>query len=60
MSSVTLGWDEPRSEGCPLQSFSVFRDNGLAGVTEAIDIEVDPTIVNDKPSMREYTITGLT
>lgn len=59
-TTVTLGWNEPKSEGCPLQSFSIFRDNGLVGVSEAVDIEVDPEIVNDKPSMREYTITGLT
>ena len=59
-TSVTIGWDEPLSDGCPLTSFSIFRDGGLAGVLDAIDIEVDHEIVKDKPSMREYSITGLT
>ena len=59
-TSITIGWTEPRSEGCPLQSFSILRDSGVPGVSDAIDIEVDPHIVNDKPSLREYNISGLT
>ena len=59
-TTITLGWNEPVSEGCPLTSFSIFRDNGVASVQEAIDIEVDPVIVNEKPSLREYVVTGLT
>ena len=53
-STITIGWNEPKSEGCPLTSFSIFRDAGLTGITDAIDIEVDPIIVGNKPSMREY------
>ena len=41
-TTITLGWDVPVSEGCPLLSFSIYRDNGLIDLTEQIDIEVDP------------------
>ena len=36
------------------------RDSGLSGVSDAIDIPVDEEIVANKPSLREYQVTGLT
>lgn len=59
-TTITLGWTVPVSEGCPLESYSIFRDNGLLDLTEAIDIEVDPDIVANKPLMREYIVSDLT
>jgi len=51
-TSITLGWSEPISNGCALTGFSIFRDNGSAGVGEDINIEVDPELVKEKPSLR--------
>ena len=56
-TTITIGWDEPNSQGCPLTGFSILRDGG---VRDDIVIEVEPGIVENKPSMREYQITGLT
>jgi hypothetical protein len=39
-----------------LTGFSLFR-NQAAG--DAINIEVDPSLVHNLPSLRQYTITGL-
>lgn len=55
-TTVSIGWSEPSSNGCPIQSYSVLRDDGSGG---AIEIEVDPSSVRDKPSLREYTIGSL-
>ena len=56
-TTITIGWDEPDAQGCPLTSFGILRDSG---VRDDIIIPVDPAIVGDKPSMREYMVTGLT
>ncbi len=55
-TSVSIGWTEPNDNGCPIQSYSIFRDDGSGG---AIEIAVDASTVNNKPSLREYQITGL-
>lgn len=55
-TSIKIGWTEPESNGCPITGFSVFRDTGI---TDDIDEEVDPLLVNDKPSLREYDVTSL-
>ena len=54
--SVTIQWKEPQDNGCPIQSYSIFRDNAGIG---SIDIEVDSNVVRNKPSLREYEISGL-
>jgi len=56
-TSITIIWLEPQNNGCPLTGFSIFRNNGVGDPTS---IEVDPTQVNSKPSLRQYTISGLT
>ena len=57
-SSITIGWNEPDHNGCPIQGFSIFRDTGN---NDALTVEVDSEIVNNKPSLRQYMITaGLT
>ena len=56
-TSITVLWLEPQNNGCPLTGFSIFRNNGAGDQTS---IEVDPTQVTSKPSLRQYTISGLT
>lgn len=55
-SSISISWEEPVSNGCPVTGFSILRDTGNY---DAMTISVDPTMVEDKPSLRQYTITGL-
>lgn len=55
-SSVTLGWTEPESNGCPVKSFDILRDTGE---NDALSVSVDPESVNNRPSLREYTVGGL-
>ena len=55
-TSITIQWEEPEDNGCPIQSYSIFRDNAGTG---SIDIEVDSSTVRNKPSLREYEVTSL-
>ena len=55
-TSITIGWSAPDSNGCPIQSYSIYMDDGSGG---SITNEVDPTNVNNQPSLRQYTISGL-
>lgn len=55
-TSITIAWEEPDDNGCPIQSYSIYRDDGASG---SIDTEVDSANVRNKPSLREYEITGL-
>ena len=56
-TSITILWAEPDSNGCPLISFSILRNSGAG---DSIGIDVDPALVSNKPSLRQYTIGGLT
>lgn len=55
-TSITIGWNAPESNGCPIQSYSIFKDDGSGG---AITNEVDASSVNNQPSLRQYTISSL-
>lgn len=55
-TSVTIGWYEPLSNGCPITGFEILRDTGNY---DALTTSVDPTDVMSKPSLRQYTITSL-
>lgn len=56
-TSITLKWQIPADNGgCPITSFSLFRDDGSAG---SITTEVDPQNINHKPALTEYTVGNL-
>jgi hypothetical protein len=57
LSSISIEWSEPVSNGCPIRGFSILRDTGN---NDDLTVTVDPEIVSNKPSLREYEITGLT
>jgi len=53
-TTMVLSWSSPIFEGgCPIKSYSIFRDDGAGGSF----FEVDPTLVNDIPALRQYTVT---
>lgn len=57
ISSIKLGWTEPNDNGCPITTYAIFRDTGVG---DLIDEPVDPSDVENKPSLREHTTsTGL-
>ena len=56
-TSITIGWEAPQNNGWPIQSYSIYRDDGEGG---SITIEVDSSTVRNQPSLRQYEITGLT
>lgn len=57
-STITIEWSEPEHNGCPIESFDIYRDTGN---NDALVVNVDPSTVNYKPSLRTYQITsGLT
>jgi len=56
-TTITIKWSEPENNGCPLIGFSIFRNQGAG---DDMNIEVDASQVTFKPSLRQYTITGLT
>jgi hypothetical protein len=55
-TSLTIEWHPPNTYGCEIKSYSILRNNG-----DGTDptIPVDPSDVQNKPSLREYEITGL-
>jgi hypothetical protein len=48
-SSLTVGWNEPKANACPIIGFSIYRDNAA---NDAITNEVDSASVRNKPSLR--------
>lgn len=51
---MTLSWVAPIYEGgCPVRSYEIYRDDG----NEGSFIQVDPTLINNIPALREYTVT---
>ena len=48
-SSITIKWQEPEANGCPIQGFSILRDTGN---NDDLTVTVDPLLVSDKPSLR--------
>jgi hypothetical protein len=50
-TSVTIKWGEPEPNGCPITSIAIFRDTGNS---DDLSIEVDPSSVNNRPSLRQY------
>ncbi len=53
-TTILLTWKAPNYEGgCPVKSFSIFKDNGAGGAFS----EVDPTLVNNIPALRQYTVS---
>jgi hypothetical protein len=56
-TTVTLVWAAPASDGgCPILSFSIFRDDGAGGALT----EIDAASVNNLPTLRTRTITSYT
>jgi hypothetical protein len=55
-NSIEISWQEPNTNGCPLTSFDILRDTGNS---DPLTITVDPAIVGNKPSLREYVVNGL-
>jgi hypothetical protein len=54
-TSLTLGWSlVSDTGGCTVTGFQLFRNDGESG---AIDIEVDPVEINDKPTLTEHEVT---
>jgi len=41
-TSITIGWTEPSSNGCPITGFEIFRDTGN---NDALTVEVDKTTI---------------
>jgi hypothetical protein len=57
-TTMTLAWLPPTSDGgCQILSYSIFRDAGTGG---AVDVEVDASAVNNKPTLRNHQITSFT
>ena len=51
---MTLGWQAPNiTGGCPIVSYSIWNLNVATSLFE----EVDAAEVNDKPALREHTLT---
>jgi hypothetical protein len=48
-TTITVGWTEPDSNGCPLLGFELYRDTGN---NDAISVIIDPSIISEKPSLR--------
>ena len=57
ITSIKIGWTEPESQGCSITGFTIYRDTGS---NDALTVNVDSGNVENKPSLREYTISGLT
>jgi len=55
-SSITLKWQEPEENGCPITGFTLYRDTGSY---DAISISVDPSQVELRPSLRQWTVESL-
>jgi hypothetical protein len=56
-SSITLGWNEPISNGCPVTGFEILRNSGA---NDAVEISVESEITKVLPSLRQYQVDGLT
>ncbi len=53
-TTMLLTWGAPNFEGgCPVRSFSIFKDDGAGGSFT----EVDPTQVNNIPALRQYSVS---
>jgi len=55
-TSIEIAWTEPESNGCAITGFTILRDDGAGS---DVTISVDPSTVQNLPSLREYDITGL-
>ena len=55
-TSLTIEWEEPQSNGCPVTGFEIFRNSGEG---DAIAISVDSLSTVNSPSLRLYEIGGL-
>ncbi len=55
-TSITVGWTEPDSNGCPILGFELYRDTGSS---DAIIVPIDPANIALKPSLRQYPVSGL-
>lgn len=54
---LKLRWQIPQDNGgCNLTGFNLFRDDGAGGL---IQTEVDPTTINDKPSLTQHEMIFL-
>jgi len=52
-TSMTLTWVAPISEGgCPVRSYSIYRDDGNGGAL----VEFDASDVNNLPALRQHTL----
>jgi hypothetical protein len=59
ISSITVGWDEPLSNGgCPITGYAVFIDDGTGmSVFNEMNSVNDP-LVRDIPSLNQLKITS--
>jgi hypothetical protein len=53
-TTIDLRWQVPlENGGCNFTGFNLYRDDGNAG---AVATEVDPLIINSKPSLTGHTL----
>jgi hypothetical protein len=53
-TSLLLRWTQITDNGgCPITGYRLFRDDGSSG---SISIEVDPSDINEKPTLTQYNI----
>lgn len=55
-TSITIAWTQPNTNGCPLNGFEIYRDTGN---NDNLSINVDPSNIQNRPSLRQYTINSL-
>ncbi len=53
-TQLTLRWQIPTEDGgCPLIGFNLFGNDGVGG---SINMEINPTEINNRPSLTYYAI----
>ena len=55
--NMTMSWATPAADGgCPILSYSLFKDDGAGGTL----VEVDAASVNNLPTLRAHQVTSFT
>jgi hypothetical protein len=56
-TSIAISWAEPTSNGCPVSGFIILRNTGQ---DDDMTVSVDPNLVANLASLREWVVSGLT